>query len=191
MKIQLILSAALAGLALQACAPPAGEAAAEAEAPAPVQAPAPAQTPAQTAAASIVLDADGLTVGGTRVALGASKAATLAAVTAAIGGPPSVTDAFEECGAGPMDHVSWDNGLHLLFQQDAFAGWQATRPDLSTAAGLRVGATVAALEAAYPEVAIEQDTIGWYFSAAGVDGYLDEARAVVQRLNVGVTCDAT
>ncbi|ADL02075.1 hypothetical protein [Brevundimonas subvibrioides] len=189
MKFQFAVSVAVAVLALQACSAPADPVAAEAPVPAGMPAEAPA--PAQVQAASIVLDAVGLTVDGATVAIGASKVATVAAVTAAIGGPPAVTDAFEECGAGPMDHVSWDNGLHLLFQQDAFAGWQTTAPDLSTAGGIHVGSTLAALQAAYPGVAIEQDTIGWYFTAGGIDGYLDEAKAVIQRLNVGVTCDAT
>ena len=183
MKIHLIVSTAVVALALQACSSPAEKAAAEA--------PAAPAAPAHADTSGIVLEAGGLKIGATTLAIGAPQQATLNAVTAAIGVAPTVTDSFEECGAGPMQHVAWDNGLDLLFQNNAFAGWQAKTPDLSTANGVHVGSTLAELQAAYPGVSIEQDTIGWYFTMGELGGYLDETRSFIQRIDVGVTCDAT
>ncbi len=115
----------------------------------------------------------------------------LAAITGVIGSPPVVSDRFEDCGAGAMDHAAWDNGLELLFQNDQLAGWQTRNEVIPDAKGIHVGSTLAELQAAWPDAVLAEDTLGWGFTAGGYGGYLDETKAFIQRIDVGVTCDAT
>jgi len=141
-----------------------------------------------------MLDGEVLQLGGsspTIMAIGAPKAEALAAVTAAVGAGPAEAAAYEGCGAGAIDYASYANGLILLFQDGALAGWQSTKADLSSRTGIHVGSTKAELDAAYPGLTYEDNTIGSAFMAGGMGGYLDEAKAKVERLNVGVTCDMT
>lgn len=186
MKTVLIIGAAVAALSLQSCDKATADKAAT------------VATPAAVAATDdptpITIDGETLKIGGATpatIALGTAKAQVLAAFTAAIGSPPVVSDRFEECGAGPMDHSAWDNGLELLFQDNKLGGWQTRNEVIADAKGIHVGSTLAELQAAWPDAVLEEDTIGWYFTAGGYGGYLDETKSFIQRIDVGVTCDAT
>lgn len=179
-----ILTVATAALSLQACSDPAKDKAA-APTPAPAQPAAPA---AETI--PIIVSGASVTIGRAIFPIGAPKALVLAAATEA-GGTPTSTGPFAECGAGPMDHADWSNGLQLLFQEDKLAGWQTQTPAISTDKGLHVGSTLAELKAAYPGAVIEDSTIGWTFASGELMGLLGEDKAAVQRINVGVTCDFT
>ena len=186
MKTILILSSMAAALSLQACSDQAKEKAA---------APDPAASPAAPAAPSpqaipIVVSGAALTIGKAIFPIGAPKALVLAAATEA-GGAPKSAGPFEECGAGPMDHADWDNGLQLLFQEDKLAGWQTQTPTLSTDKGIHVGSTLTELQAAYPRAVFEESTLGWTFASGELMGLLGEDKAAVTRINVGVTCDFT
>jgi hypothetical protein len=184
-KTILILTAVATALSLQACSEPAKKAAPPQSAPSPA---APVASAAETT--PIIVSGASITIGKAIFPIGAPKDLVLAAATEA-GGAPKSTGPFEECGAGPMDHADWDNGLQLLFQEDKLAGWQTQTPTLSTDKGIHVGSTLAELKAAYPGAAIEESTLGWTFASGELMGLLGEDKAAVQRINVGVTCDFT
>jgi hypothetical protein len=183
-KTILILSSVAAALSLQACS---NETKDKPAALAPAASP---TAPAAPQTIPIVVSGAALTIGKAIFPIGAPKALVLAAATEA-GGAPKSAGPFEECGAGPMDHADWDNGLQLLFQEDKLAGWQTQTPTLSTDKGLHVGSTVTELQAAYPGAVIEESTLGWTFASGALMGLLGEDKAAVQRINVGVTCDFT
>jgi hypothetical protein len=189
-KTIVILTAVVAALSLQACSDQAKEkAAATAQMPSSSSSPAGSVAPA-TETIQIVVSGASIIIGKAIFPIGAPKALVLAAATEA-GGAPKSTGPFAECGAGPMDHADWDNGLQLLFQEDKLAGWQTRTPDIPTDKRIRVGSTLAELQAAYPGVEIEQSTIGWTFVSGELMGLLGEDKTAVQRINVGVTCDFT
>ncbi|QTC91804.1 hypothetical protein [Brevundimonas goettingensis] len=182
MKTVLIVTAVAAALSLQACSRAEEKTAAPATAPAPA-APVAEPTP-------IVVTGAAITIGRTIFPIGAPRDLVLAAATEA-GGAPKSTGPFAECGAGPMDHADWSNGLQLLFQDEKLAGWQTQTPAISTDKGIHVGSTLAELKAAYPTALIEDSTIGWTFASGELMGLLGEDKTAVQRINVGVTCDFT
>ncbi|OYY91514.1 MAG: hypothetical protein B7Y45_02860 [Sphingomonas sp. 28-66-16] len=99
-----------------------------------------------------------------------------------------------ECGVGPIEFAQFDGGLSLIFQQDKFAGWSVNQggdQKLTTVAGIGLGATRKALEAAYP-TKVEESTLGTEFVAGGVSGLLEDARdsAKITDLWAGATCIA-
>lgn len=119
---------------------------------------------------------------------------------------PAKTGRNEECGAGPLAYLSWDDGLTLYSLDGLFAGWalderggaavpaktaakgeSPTR--LTTMSGLGIGSTRAQLLDAY-DATIEQTTLGTEFNAAGLSGILDGkgAKAKVTNLWSGVNC---
>lgn len=110
-------------------------------------------------------------------------------------GPISETGVNEECGAGPIYFADFSGTLTLVFQDRKFAGWSVggSKADskLTTIAGIGVGSTRKALEAAY-SVKIEESTIGTEFLAGDLSGLLDGAGAgaTVSHLWAGVTCIA-
>jgi hypothetical protein len=178
-----ILTVVAAALSLQACSQAKEKPAAPATTPA-----APVAPTAQTI--PIIVSGASVTIGKAIFPIGAPRDLVLAAATEA-GGAPKSTGPFAECGAGPMDHADWTNGLQLLFQEDRLAGWQTQTPAISTDKGIHVGSTLAELQAAYPGVALEDSTIGWTFASGELMGLLGEDKVAVQRINVGVTCDFT
>jgi hypothetical protein len=121
---------------------------------------------------------------------------------------PADTGRAEECGAGPLAYLRWDDGLTLYALDGLFAGWALDEtgappsptggakakdgkpaPKLSTISGIGIGSTRAALLDAY-DAKIEQTTLGTEFNAAGLSGILDGtgARAKVTNLWSGVNC---
>ena len=182
-----ILSALALTLALAACDKPAAPAAAPVE---PAAAPAPAAMPLRLA-----LDSEGLIAilaetGSTQpLPFSRQKSQTLVTMTR-VEPAPGKESTNAECGAGPLAFVAWPDGLTLLFQDDRFAGWTVDAPGLTTIDGIGVGVTLAALKAAYPDVVVEESTLGTEFTAGALGGLLDgkgpDAR--VTNLWAGVTC---
>ena len=95
-----------------------------------------------------------------------------------------------DCGSS---YAAWGNGLTAWFAKDRFVGWSAragTAP-LTTASGIGVGASRAALESVY-SARIASSTLGLEFSAGGLAGLLDGdgPSATVSALWAGATCIA-
>ena len=64
---------------------------------------------------------------------GTPAATAIGALGAAAGAPPVEQSVNSECGAGPILHARWANGLVALFQEDRFLGWDSREPGLATA----------------------------------------------------------
>ena len=113
------------------------------------------------------------------------------------------TGRAEECGAGPLSYLRWDDGLTLYSPDGLFAGWSldetgtpvpaATKgkpaPKLTTISGIGIGSTRAQLLSAY-DAKIEQTSLGTEFNAAGLSGILDGTGGTARVTNLwsGVNC---
>lgn len=118
---------------------------------------------------------------------------------------PAKAGRNDDCGAGALAYLSWDDGLTLYALDGLFAGWaldesQAAAPAkapakgeppsrLTTISGVGIGSTRAELLDAY-DATIEQTSLGTEFNAAGLSGILEGtgARARVTHLWSGVNC---
>jgi hypothetical protein len=154
-------------------------------------APAPAAAAGQ-AGAPIVLEGTGLRIAGASpprtIAFEAPEAATIEALTAALGGPPAERGENEECGEGALQFAAWRDRLTVWFQEGRFAGWDAGG-DLRTAGGVGVGSSRAEA-AALPGFEVEQSSLGVEFRAEGLSGILasNAPDARVTDLWAGSTC---
>ncbi len=172
-------------LALLACAPEAGEQAAEE--PAEAAAPEPARP-------SVNLDADGITVPAQpssaliEVPFGTARAEVEDALASALG---SIKDrgANTECPAGPVSTTSYD-GIVLNFQRDRFIGWLAdggdyipamTRKELAASSGGLTAVEGSSLGAEYYLGKDGEPVISFLFDGPG-----EGAR--VTRLWAGTNC---
>ncbi len=123
----------------------------------------------------------------------------LTALTAVLG-EPSARGVNGECGAGPMEIVSFTAGLSVNVQRDQFVGWSlrkvvhtsGTRPlPLTTMSGIGLGSTRADLESAY-SARIARSTLGMEFIAGGLQGLLETEgkTAPITDLWAGANCVA-
>ena len=98
-----------------------------------------------------------------------------------------------ECGAGPLQYASWDDGLTAWLQDGAFVGWALNGEGggASTMGGLGVGTTRAELDGGLTVVEVEETSLGQEFDAGGVFGVLDGAgeTARVTSLWGGTSCN--
>ena len=191
-------SAALLILGLAACDPaPAPDNSANAAVPAesPVAAniaAAPAAAAPAAAPAPLVLEGGGLRIGGSSpprtVAFETPEAATLEAVSAAMGGPPTDRGTLEECGGGGLEYAAWKDKITVYFEEDRFTGWD-TDGGLKTAGGIGIGSSRADV-AALPGFEVEESTLGTEFRAAGLTGILESKapNAKVTHLWSGTNC---
>lgn len=145
----------------------------------------------------IALDGEGLRLvnsesGSTRaLSYGTPESAAIEAVTAALGAPTD-RGTNSECGAGPVDFVTFPGGVQLVLQRNQFVGWTA-RPNgeqpLRTMSNVGLGSTRADLESAY-SATVSRSTIGVEFMAGGLQGVL-ESEAPTARITdmwSGVSC---
>lgn len=107
--------------------------------------------------------------------------------------------ASDECEAGPLAFAEADDALTLSFQDSAFAGWSAGGrggpAPFTTATGLGIGSTRAALEGAY-RADVSETSLGteFYTGAPGVPGGLSgllsgpDPDATVTALWAGTVC---
>ena len=141
-------------------------------------------------APALRLAADGLRPDGTdlRIDFGRAKSGVIPAVTRLMGSAPASDTTNPECGAGPVNTVSWD-GLDLNFQDGDFLGWVADDPALATTTGLRAGASRADLAAA-GILSFTVTSLGAEFDQAGISGLIesDDPDAPVTMLWAGLTC---
>lgn len=184
-------AAAGAALLVAGCSDPGGNAAA-AGGNASTEAPAPAaNSAAAVQAPALQLEAEGLRLAGASLPFGTAQSELLERVD-----PHSEAEigTNSECGAGPMTIAQLPGGLSLLFQEERFAGWSADgrEPNIAaTASGIAAGvSTRAQLEAAYPDLGVEESTLGREFSGGGLGGLLDGdgPQARVTALWAGTTC---
>lgn len=184
-------------LGLAACEPADPAASAEPAEPAAAETAAPAAT---AALPGLLVEADGITPaqpgGGTalKLSFGQFMNEVIGPLAQARGGAPAEITRNTECGAGPLEFASWDDGLQLVLQEGRFVGWwldQAAPETYSTVRDVHVGSTLRELRAAYPDAEIRDESIGPEFTTAeGLSGTLsgtaDEAR--ITNLYAGVSC---
>ena len=147
------------------------------------------------AAGVIVLAPDGLEIpssGGapTRLAFGAPQVRVLADAGAMLGQPVE-QGTQEECPAGELYYAQYGAGLHLVFQDSAFAGWSAgDGSPLRTAAGVGPGSTLGELRRAYPAATVEETSLGMEFAAGEMWGIVSDSSEAgrVELLFAGTNC---
>jgi hypothetical protein len=181
------IGAGLILFALSACGAqsPRNEAAANEAAPAKASAPAPDAAP-------IVLEGAGLRVPGASPPLtlnfDTSKAATIQALTKALGRPPTRLGDNQECGGGGMEFAEWKGEITAWFLDGRFAGWD-DKGKLKTIEGIGLGSNRAEL-ATLPAFEVEESTLGTEFRSGGLSGILASKApgAKVTHLWGGATC---
>lgn len=171
--------------------------------PAPAVSPAPVTAspkPAAVDSVHLALGAEGLRfvdaeTGLTRLLAFGGTRATVVPALARVRGDAYEAAVNTECGAGPLGHVTWGDGLTALFAGDAFVGWsvdgrRAGAERYTTMAGMGTGSTRAEAEAAVTLTA-EETTLGTEFSAGGISGLLSGpgADAAVTHLWAGTSCN--
>ncbi len=150
------------------------------------------------ARALLALSGDGLTLvnsetGSTRAIGFGTAAASAIDMLTAVAGAVVERGTNEECGAGPVEFVSFANGLQIVLQKEQFLGWtvRAGADTLRTMSNVGLGATRAELEGVYAAT-IEQSTLGMEFMAGGLQGILESgsASAKITDLWAGMACVA-
>lgn len=145
------------------------------------------------AAIAIVLGPGRLTVGGNALVFTAPQSQVSSYLERALGEP--TVDEDLTCDAGRLRALGWP-GLTAYVADDGFAGWDADDDTYATAKGLRVGATTASVQAAHPDVQIQESSLGTELfvpddgdgDEAGLSGILEGGR--IARLWSGATCVA-
>lgn len=105
---------------------------------------------------------------------------------------PLTRGSSSECGAGTVDYTQLRNGLQMTFQDDKFVGWtinSATSP-FKTAKGIGIGSPRQSLDAAYPDVTVEDSSLGLLFGASGLTGLFDQdgIEGIVTDIWAGTVC---
>jgi hypothetical protein len=120
---------------------------------------------------------------------------TSRSATGAMFGKPRSTRNVPDCGQGdPMVLAEYKGGLTLQFLKGKFSGWSLDKPAdpaLKTPAGITIGSTRAALRKAYPDIDIDDGSLGVMFTREdGPSGFLDSMKpgARVIGLYAGETC---
>jgi hypothetical protein len=128
----------------------------------------------------------------------ASAEEAVAALTVALGEPSERTD-LSECGEGPLVRTRWSTGLNVYAAADGVvAGW-AVDPDASatftTADGIGLRSTRADLAASYPNLTVDETTLGFEWTAnvdtvGSIAGLLTDGSqaAVVTHVWAGAVC---
>lgn len=151
--------------------------------------PAPAPAPI---AAPVVLEGSGLRIPGASpprsLAFDRSEAETVAALTKALGRPPTERGENGECGGGGMKFAEWDGELTAWFLDERFAGWDS-KGGLKTLEGIGIGSPRTEL-ATLPGFEVEESTLGTEFRSGGLSGTFESNApgAKVTHLWGGATC---
>lgn len=185
-----------AALSLAACgAEPGAETEAPADAPVATVPTPTTEASAPAAQGGLALEGEGLRLfsasgSATPIPFGAPQANVLSAVGGALGGAAPQQSDNAECGQGPTQFATYPNGLQLLFQDGRFNGWFLDKAGLTTADGVGVGSTRAALTAARTIEMAEDSTLGAEFSSGDLHGFLTSTAtdATVESLWAGGDC---
>ena len=102
---------------------------------------------------------------------------------------------MEECGAGRLDYVKWDDSLTLYGQDGKFTGWFAdtgAQGTVSTASGIGPGSTRKELEDVY-SAKVSETSLGTEFSAGDLFGLFasDRPDAIITAMWAGTSCNFT
>ena len=128
---------------------------------------------------------------------GTPAAQAINAASRAYGGVAPQRGRNEECGAGPLDMATWQDGLTVMSQDGRFVGWSVSRGaadggniGVATMAGIGIGSTRRELEAVYA-ADIRETTLGQEFAAGDVFGVLDGTgpSARITALWAGTSCN--
>lgn len=163
----------------------------------PPQAPsAEAATPAPAQSWLLNLDGEGLRIfdsntGASRlIAFGNDSTQSLETLSRVLGEPVPTQVENEEC---QVTFARWSNGLTAWSDGKRFVGWSVAPQSatLATAAGVKLGSSRKDLQSAY-QAKIFESSLGTEFSAGGLAGLLDSARADARVVNfwAGQTCIA-
>jgi hypothetical protein len=116
------------------------------------------------------------------------KAATIEALTKALGRPPEEMGENDNCGGGELEFVAWKGEIILWFESGRFAGWD-NKGKLKTGGGIGIGSSRSDL-AQLAGFEVEESTLGTEFRAGGLSGILDSKApdAKVTHLWGGATC---
>lgn len=180
----------LLGLAACDSGPARNESASNPALPANSSASAPAAAPA--AADPVVLEGSGLRIPGASpprsLAFDLSEAETVAALTKALGRPPTERGENGECGGGGMKFAEWKGELTAWFLDQRFAGWDS-KGGLKTLEGIGIGSRRADLST-LPGFEVEESTLGTEFRSGGLSGIFDSKApgAKVTHFWGGATC---
>lgn len=146
---------------------------------------------------TLVLAGNGLSVGSTVVPFDrTSKALAIEVVSAALG-PPVKQGNHGDCATDHTVYYAQFRGhFELSFARGKFVGWTADAAGLRTARAIGVGATLAQVRRAYPDVDVSASEeasggLGANFQReAGPSGWLDGTRPTskVIGLYAGATC---
>lgn len=143
-------------------------------------------------AAPVVLEGAGLRVPSASppmtLAFYTPKAATIQALTKALGRPPTQLGDNQECGGGGMEFAEWKGEITAWFLDDRFAGWD-DKGKLRTVEGIGLGSSRADL-AILSGFEVEESTLGTEFRSGGLSGILASKApgAKVTHLWGGATC---
>lgn len=142
------------------------------------------------------LDGEGLRIfdsntGASRlIAFGNDSTQSLETLSRVLGEPIPTQVENEEC---QVTFARWSNGLTAWSDGKRFVGWSVApqSPALATAAGVKLGSSRKDLQSAY-QAKIFESSLGTEFSAGGLAGLLDSARADARVVNfwAGQTCIA-
>ena len=163
--------------------------------------PAPSATPA-SAPVKLALSSEGLELvterGSVRhLVFDTPAAQVINSASRAYGGVAPQRGRNEECGAGPLDMATWQDGLTAILQDGRFVGWSVSRGaadggnvGLATMAGIGIGSTRRELEAAYT-ADIRETTLGQEFAAGDIFGLLDGTgpSARITAMWAGASCN--
>ena len=195
-----------AGIAPPARQAPAIAASVPTPAPPASTAPAPAAVPVEApsnAAVKLGLSGEGLDLVSERgsvrhLVFGTQADTVIEAVSRTHGGIAPQRGRNEECGAGPLDMATWQDGLTVMAQHGRFVGWSvsrgaagaADRDGPATMAGIGLGSMRRELEAAYT-ADIRTTTLGQEFAAGDLFGVLDGSgpSARITALWGGTSCN--
>jgi hypothetical protein len=153
---------------------------------------APAPAPPQAPAAAVVLEGAGLRIPGASpprtLGFDMPEAATIEALTKALGRPPTELGGNDECGGGGMKFAAWKGELTAWFLDGRFAGWDS-KGGLKTLEGIGIGSARADL-ATLPGFEVEESTLGTEFRSGGLSGTFGSRapNAKVTHLWGGATC---
>lgn len=145
----------------------------------------------------LVLAGDGVSVGARTIKFDrTTRAQAIAAVTAALG-PPIEQGDHGDCAQDAIRYYAKFRGdFELTFVRGKFVGWSADGATPRTARGIGVGATLAAVRRAYPDIDVtesdeESGGLGASFQReAGPQGWLDGTRPTSKVIGMwsGTTC---
>lgn len=140
---------------------------------------------------AIELAADGLLVRGKLLPFGTPRPSAESAI-GGIQGSEGTRDSSTECAAGLVDYTAYGDSLQLTFQEGKFVGWtiNGSASPLRTAKGIGIGSPRQSLDAAYPDVIVDDSSLGLLFSVGDLVGLLDQdgIEGIVTDIWAGTVC---